>query len=343
MARYSWAAVEQALPGRPGWRRRGREWRGPCPITGLGKDTCWAKPADYIADGVLIGCHRCHPWTRYEQREHLDALAPDARREQETPARPKQEPGPKVFRPSKRIIPIWSSGQSPAGTAAERYLRNGRCCWLHGALPPSVRWLDASHTAFPKLRPLAPENAAGVVLYAYRGVHDRLIGGLQMEAVSQEGRRIRWPPNGAPRVSLAGSLFDRGRQRFEAQWRGSDAPLFLVEGPTSALAAMWHLPDLRNGWTVAGSSGWAGFSLGALGRAREVWVFPDGDEVSRKAARELHDTDRGNGREMRVETVPDGSDLLDLWRRSQPGGTLPPVVFLLPGTAGRAIGHEARR
>ena len=321
---------------RNGWRRRGKEWRGPCPITGEGKDTCWALPADYIADGVLIGCHRCLPWGREARDAHLEALAPGGETSPEAPlpARPRRPRPP--FRPSGWIAPIWRAGRNVKGSPGDRYLRLGRRCWKQGPLPPSVRWLEATDGAYGRIRPVPPPGAAGVVLYAYRGVRDREIGALQMEAVDTHGERLLWPAQNAKRVSLAGSLFDYGRQRFEVQWRGTGAPLLLVEGPTSALAALWHLPVLQEGWSVIGTAGWAGFAMGALGDAHRIWIFPDGDEPSRRAAEELGTMARESGRGVHIEQVPDGHDLLDLWLAEQAGGpvaTAPPAGTETPGRA----------
>ena len=155
-----------------------------------------------------------------------------------------------------------------------------------------------------------------------------------MEAIGPRGQRLLWEPGNSKRVSLAGSLFDGGRQRFEARWRGAEAPVFLVEGPTSALGAIWYLPVLQNGWNVAGTAGWAGFTTAALGDAPRAWVFPDGDAPSRRAAADLAALCREQGRGLRLETVPDGLDLLDLLLGSRPASRLP-AVPTRPSTAGR--------
>ena len=38
-----WPDLEAALQGRPGWRRVGREYHGPCPVSGAGRDCCFAS------------------------------------------------------------------------------------------------------------------------------------------------------------------------------------------------------------------------------------------------------------------------------------------------------------
>ena len=49
----TWADVERALSGLPGWRRVGVEWHGPCPVTGAGHDCCWCGPGASTA--IRIG------------------------------------------------------------------------------------------------------------------------------------------------------------------------------------------------------------------------------------------------------------------------------------------------
>ena len=83
------------------------------------------------------------------------------------------------------------------------------------SFPASARWPPATTQLFHALRPRLPDGVAGAVCYGYRGIEDRIVGAVQLEAVSGEGRRIRWLPNDAPRVSLSGSRFDSRCQRFE--------------------------------------------------------------------------------------------------------------------------------
>ena len=54
----TWAAVEAALQGRPGWRRIGVEWHGPCPVTLAGRDGAWFG-AGSGSGGVRCGCRHC--------------------------------------------------------------------------------------------------------------------------------------------------------------------------------------------------------------------------------------------------------------------------------------------
>ena len=47
-----WAALR--LPA--GWKQTGREWHGPCPVTGEGKDRAWVRPEE-----ERLGCRGCGP------------------------------------------------------------------------------------------------------------------------------------------------------------------------------------------------------------------------------------------------------------------------------------------
>ena len=40
-----WPDLEAALQARAGWRRVGHEYHGPCPVTGAGRDCCFASAA----------------------------------------------------------------------------------------------------------------------------------------------------------------------------------------------------------------------------------------------------------------------------------------------------------
>lgn len=220
------------------WKRQGREWRGPCPVTGAGTDTAYAKEADRITNGILLGCHRCHPFDRQAFIDHLNALMPGRTRRPAAgyggpPAKPRPgKPPPKTgaaSRPRRSRLHerIWRAGVPPAGTPAERYLVDRRACWRPGdVLPPSIRWLPAASPAWKMLRPAGPPGAAGAVLYAFIGAVDRRLGAVQAEGLDGDGNRQEWARR-LKRVSIAGSQFEHGAQRFEAIYRGPKAPASL--------------------------------------------------------------------------------------------------------------------
>ena len=51
--------LEAALQARDGWRRVGRAYHGPCPVTGAGRDCCFASAG---RTGVALGCRQCGVW-----------------------------------------------------------------------------------------------------------------------------------------------------------------------------------------------------------------------------------------------------------------------------------------
>ena len=323
---FSWSRLEPALRLRAGWRRVGREWHGPCPVRNVGKDTAWVREADFIPDGVLLGCRKCSPMSPSDARAHVEALAPDAVVAREHAGQPSVVSAP--LSPAQDVDRVWRAAGSADRTPAATYLRKLRACWGVQPFPPSVRWLSSRSWAFAHVHPAPPSGAAGLVVYGYRGVGDRMVAAVQVEALDQAGHRIPWPPAGAPRVSLAGSRFDSGRQRFEVLDSASRS-LFLVEGPLSALAAPALFPELATGWTVVGVAGWAGFRRQAVGAARVVRVCPDGDPDGQRAVQRFVDDLVASGMEVWVDPVPPGVDLLDLYRT---GGPLGPPERVLPDT-----------
>ena len=53
-----WPDLEAALQARDGWRRVGRAYHGPCPVTtGAGRDRCFASEG--TTGGVALGCRQC--------------------------------------------------------------------------------------------------------------------------------------------------------------------------------------------------------------------------------------------------------------------------------------------
>ena len=76
-----WPYLEAALQGRPGWRRVGREYHGPCPVSGAGRDCCFASEGR--AGGVAVGCRRCGNGGRFDSESliaHLAALGGETAR-----------------------------------------------------------------------------------------------------------------------------------------------------------------------------------------------------------------------------------------------------------------------
>ena len=330
---FSWSRLAPALAGRSGWKRVGREWHGPCPLSNRGRDTCWARAADRIPDGVLFGCRKCEPFTVELRRLHIEALSVDAVVVVDAPGMEVKASEPPLA-VSSLVASVWTDGVSAERTVGAQYLRQRRRCWGSRPLPPSVRWLPAAAGAFSLVRPAPPPGTAGLLLYAFRGLEDRLVAGVQAEAVTADGLRLGWLPTGAPRVSVAGSRFDAGRQRFEVLSSPSSR-VFLVEGPLSALAAPAVFPDLLEGWTVVGVAGWAGFKRAAVGSARIVRVCPDGDSDGERAVSRFADDLAASGFQVLVDAIPQGADLLDVHRWG--GTTSAPTQVSLGDASVRSV------
>ena len=325
MYRFSWAVLETALAGRARWKRIGREWHGPCPVRHIGKNTAWLRPADQLADGVLVGCRKCEPLSAADRRAHVEAISLDAVVAAASP--PLTLPVASAFQPSPAVQRLWRAARSLEGTPGALYLRERRVAWGRRPFPAAVRWIAATTAAYRDVRPVPPDGASGLILYAYRGLTDRQVGAVQLEAIRPTADRILWP-SAAPRVSLAGSRFDAGRQRFEVLDGRADR-VFLVEGPLSALAAPSLFPELAaDGWTVVGVAGWPGFRRAAVARARLVRVCPDGDPDGERAVERFVEDLVASGLQVLVDPVPPGADLLDLYRW---GGSTVPSVPVLSG------------
>ena len=134
--RVTWPDLEAALQALDGWRRVGREYHGPCPVTGAGRDCCFASAG---RTGVALGCRQCGGrLTRESFTHHLAALAGETAREvapHATHARPATSP------PSDLSARLWRASAAPDGTPGARYLEQ-RGVWPAGdRLPASVRWL----------------------------------------------------------------------------------------------------------------------------------------------------------------------------------------------------------
>ena len=305
----SWSSLEPALSGTTGWRRRGRVWAGPCPVTGAGTDTCWMHPGS--GDTVRGGCRRCHPLARDGFHAHLVALlgsGPSLPVVPRTPRPPAASDLPYSF------SDVWDAALPLAGTPADRYLLEVRRCVGFGSWPHALRFLPLGRALELGVRPVLPLGAAGALLYGFRSVGEPDYLGLQLEAVAPDGARLSFRRLRATRVSVLGSVF-RGGRRFDVRVAGADR-LLLAEGPVSALAAVLRFPAIGSRWAVAGVAGWSGFTLDAVGSAARVVLCADGDPDGRRAVARLAEPLRAAGRTVFVVDSPDGTDVADLWRNA---------------------------
>ena len=109
-----WPDLEAALQARDGWRRVGRAYHGPCPVTtGAGRDRCFASEG--TTGGVALGCRQCG-W-RLAGR---GALAGATARDVAPQTRDDSAAG--LLPPSDLSARLWRASAAPDGTPGARYL-----------------------------------------------------------------------------------------------------------------------------------------------------------------------------------------------------------------------------
>ena len=313
------AVFEAAVQRRPGWRRTGIVWHGPCPVTGVGTDRCWVKPGH--TRPIVLGCRGCGGLggrleaTAYH--EHMVAMFGATPARDDAPRRNRPSHGDRPS-PDPRPGRVWTATDPPEGTPGAIYLTDDRHVWLPGVrLPPPVRWLPANRAG--ALRPRLPDGAVGCLVYRFAGPGKVETGAVQVEAVDADGRRLRFETAGK-RPSVAGSTMATGQRVFMA---GGDPVrgVHMIEGPLDALAlvtlaTLGTVPNLA-GAAVLGAAGIAGFTLRACHGPGPVTIWPDGDRPGRTAARTLRAALRRTGRPVRIVLVPAGMDWADLVGRAR--------------------------
>ena len=329
----TWLRVEHALGNAAGWRRRGVEWHGPCPLTGRGRDTAWFRPGAVVE--VLAGCRKCGGrlagalfWRHVEAVLGVPAAAATVVASRPGPA---AVPSPAIECAWRTSVPV--RAVSPAWT----YLSATRGVVLDlGQLPAAVRWLPAIAAQRAQLFPRLPAGARGAVVYRFAGPGESGTAALQLEALGDDGRRLPLtPPDELPpryRVSAFGALFGAGRRVFVATAGRPRAGCWLVEGPLDALGvvrlAAAGIIDL-GGAAVFGVAGApAGFQLRACWNDGPVTLAADRDQAGRDAmvrlGAQLRDADRG----YRVCLPPPRMDWAALASRLAEPVPLPGFRFL---------------
>ena len=284
--RVTWPDLERALQARPGWRRVGKEWRGPCPVTGEGTRGAWFQPGRTAA--VVGGCHKCG--ASFEA--HLSAVTGATARDvapHATNARPATRRPPSDL-PAR----LWRASAAPDGTPGARYLEQ-RGVWPAGErLPAAVRWLPGDVAGRVGVTPPLPGGAVGCVVYLFQAPGSADVHALQLEAVDTAGERVKFYPrrpedDQAKRPSVSGCTFDSGRRVFRAAG-DPDRAIHVCEGPLDALALV-HLERLGlvelDGGAVHGTSGEALFRAGACPGRGPVTVWAQDDKAGVLAAARL--------------------------------------------------------
>ena len=315
-----WPDLEAALQGRPGWRRVGREYHGPCPVSGAGRDCCFAREGR--AGDVALGCRKCGGNGGKLDNEsflaHLAALVGETARHVAAHATNDRAA---IETPSPLPARAWLASEPVDGTPGGSYLTR-RGVWPAGErFPASVRWLPAESARRVGVRPQLPImiGAAGCVVYRFGSPGEADTYAAQLEAVNAHGERVPFGAAGK-RPSVAGSAFAGGRRVFHAGG-DPDRAIHVCEGPLDALALV-HLERLGSanlhGGAVHGAPGVSGFQLAACpGRGPvTVWRDRDTNGQGQRAAAQLAGQLRRTGRRVTIHGAPwDGADLND-WARA---------------------------
>ena len=226
----TWAAVEAALQGRPGWRRIGAEYHGPCPVTLAGRDGAWFG-AGSGSGGVRCGCRHCGDAGGRLDGEvltaHLAAVAGPLRNDAPREPLSAASSGPRSIgrgngertqtRPDGTgagLAAVWRAGVEADGTPGRTYL-HGRGAWPGPVA--ALRWLPAVEAARIGLRPRLPDGAAGALLYRFAVQCEGATFAVQCEAVNEGGERMAFGGGVGKRPSVTGSDFDGGRRVFVAR------------------------------------------------------------------------------------------------------------------------------
>ena len=309
MSLATWADVEEAVRER-GWKREGREWRGPCPVTGSGRDTCWFAPGATAA--VRAGCRACSGsgggLDADGLKGHIEAVI--GARSEDRPEPPPDHRRPRRHVPDPKLPGrIWDAAERlQPDDPGHRYLRDRL-----GVDPPldagSVRWAPAAAVR-GFLRPALPARAAGCIVYRFAAPEEIETMAAQVEAVDAEGRRAPFKVAGK-RPSVLGSDFGDGTRVFEARAGGD--PLHVCEGPLDALAdaglaAAGIGPAAPDG-RIVGTLGAGGWKPAAAPGTGPVVLVGQDDEAGVDAVLRLRKALGGRVREAVFSTDTSSSNL----------------------------------
>ncbi len=205
---------------------------------------------------------------------------PRARRRLASDARPAAPP--------QGVQRLWSVALPLEGTPAARYLCDTRLVWPpERPFPPSVRWVPRE--ALPRQLGSPPRDAAGTIVYAFGPPAGGESDALQLDALTAAGERTseRWRR----------ALGPTSGRVFRVDGRAAQGALALCEGPLTALALALR-SDVGEARATGGTAGMR--PTAAAGWEGLVRLYPDADEVGRRAARQLA---RSLGQTRRVQLV----------------------------------------
>ena len=181
-----WPDLEAALQGRAGWRRVGRDYHGPCPVSGAGRDCCFASEGR--AGDVALGCRKCGDLESESFLAHLAALVGETARH--VAAHATNDRAAIAATPSPLPARAWRASEPVDDTPGARYVTR-RGAWPAGErFPASVRWLPAASARRVGVRPQLPIGADGCVVYRFGSPGEADTNAAQLEAVNAHGARV---------------------------------------------------------------------------------------------------------------------------------------------------------
>ena len=204
-----WPDLEAALQGRAGWRRVGREYHGPCPVSGAGRDCCFASEGR--AGDVALGCRKCggnggkldsESFLAHlaalvgETARHVAAHATNDRATIETPsplpARAWRASEPVDDTPGARVL-FGAAGKRPS-VAASDFAGGRRVCHAGGDVDRGVHLVEGplDALALVYLARLGAVELAGAVFGA-QGTP-----GFTARACPGRGPVLLWPDGDGP-------------------------------------------------------------------------------------------------------------------------------------------------
>ena len=181
----AWPDVEAALQGRVG-----REYHGPCPVSGAGRACCFASEGR--AGDVALGCRKCGGNGGKLESEsflaHLAALVGETARH--VAAHATNDRAAIATTPSALPGRAWLASEPVDGTPGHTYLV-ARRVWPAGErFPASVHWLPTESARRVGVRPRVPDGAAGCVVYRFGSPGEADTNAAQLEAVNAHGERV---------------------------------------------------------------------------------------------------------------------------------------------------------
>ena len=236
----------------------------------------------------------------FEPGKSEDPKEAAARRERAAKARLEREARDAAERERMRqaALKVWRAAKPVEHTIAETYLR--KCRGLQGPFPPTLRFHGATLCTSVNL------YLPALVCLVTNG--EKQFVGVQRIFLKQDGSDKA--PLSSPKLSLG--PIGGGAIRLAP----ASESLAVCEGVEDGLSVQ-QSTDVPT-WAAPGTQFVAGLVLPPLPMARDVVIWPDGDDPGRAAAKALAERAESEGRTARVVEMPDGEDANSILRRETP-------------------------